>query len=1090
MTAPYTLRTFGEVQILDGDAVVPLRSRYLYALVVYLTFHDNRCIRRDALLPLLWGERAERAARHSLSQVIYSLRRKLPRLGLHVTRASVELVGESIEADFRSADDQFFLMRGHGEGDFLEGFVLGNHCDFDDWRDKLAANFRDREMGILRKGVEAAMQSADWNMVISLSRRFMEKDPLDESMLRHQAFATAVEISTSLAIAILDRGITLIQQAAGRRPGAETLELRVRLASGEIASTQGRGRVFKTDIDVAFIGRGPEFALLRSSLEQAFGRQHAIATIVGEAGIGKTRLCERLLRLGILQGANVLTVKGCVGERQLTHGVLGRLIREGISSVSGGVSKAVLASLNVLAPFANPTSEPDSSIGNPAERHLRIAEGTLAMLRELVNKRPLVIFIDDLHFADPSSLEVLSYVVSRTQTERLLYLFSLRPEELAANGALQEFLVQIRLSDARLYLKSLSVQASRRLFEEALRICNVTLPVETVERILSKAAGHPYFLIEWCRQAAHLLDSGLESLGDRLLAVPDTVTKLLSGRIDRLPPRDWRIVAALAVLGGSANARTLLRTAATNVEEGLIAVRSLIHAGLIEETGADTIRLSHDLLCETAYGRLAHFERTMMHARAALVLRRSGDQRAGVLANHYFRGGDKQKSFRFACTAAEDALRFGAYREVEHYLLIAAESADNDVSLYVVNRHLALLFCELRRYDEATKIFDQMRNSASFVGDHEASVSADLAAASAKLGMGTYRIEILLEDFRAVARRAESLADPITFVRVLRNLLAVAHGAGEGALVSGLLDEVDVMAETSSDGAVAAELYALSANVGSIYRAAAVALEQGDKAIALAQLQCRPSTIVNAFLGRGIANLTAGRLHSSREDLVRALDSAEKSGLLAFRGQIRTNLGIVHTEMGDFELAESELLAAIDTCSRHDAVFVWANLGALYWQANRWSDLRCTADQLVQLSEALGAAWAICVGESYRGLAALGLGSLNEAHLAATTVLKMLDTQVKIADRSYVAILLARIDEQRSVDAAIDRLTWFREQMGDIPILSRLRIDLEIARLYKTAFPDRAWALATEVVRSATTAGAKHVMARAQELRETVRYSR
>jgi tetratricopeptide (TPR) repeat protein len=352
------------------------------------------------------------------------------------------------------------------------------------------------------------------------------------------------------------------------------------------------------------------------------------------------------------------------------------------------------------------------------------------------------------------------------------------------------------------------------------------------------------------------------------------------------------------------------------------------------------------------------------------------------------------------------------------------------------------------------------------------------------------RIDELLERSRTVVRLADAASDQLSFVRVMRTLVSIAHGAGEAAFICALVDEIEARANSATDDVVAAELLALAANVGCVYKSMESAITYGDRAVALANACASPPTLATSLLARGIAQLTVGRVGDARIDFQQALSLTEANDLWAYRGQILTNLGIAEIELAEFALAERSLLSVLDVAGRNESLFVWANLGALYWEIERWSQLRSVGIQLLSLSETLGVSWGVCVAESFRGLAAVGLGREDEAAVAAGRVDRLLRSSIMVADVSYGAILIARVASARSLPRAVAYLESFRDCGSTAATLSRLRIELEIADLCVAFSPQRAWSVATAVRATGESLGATSVVARANKIREAVRYER
>ena len=467
-------------------------------------------------------------------------------------------------------------------------------------------------------------------------------------------------------------------------------------------ASPGSGRGLEAHgIASPLVGRDAELALLREKVAGLAGGAGAVVALVGEAGLGKSRLLAEL-RAGMtaatpwhegralsygqslpyhpwrslarrLVGADEST--GDAGLRQKLRAFAGR-----------GVPAAALPYLDLLVGLpvqAGPLAEGDALVQAMAGAVLDLVR---ACLRSGGGASPLVLVLDDLHWSDTASLELVTHVASLTSDEPLLLVVVMRPDKKAPSwtlldrlrGSLPGGFVQIELPP-------LEAAATRRLLENLLHVND--LPEGVRSRILARSEGNPFYLEEVLRS---LIDSGhIVADGDHWrargsivdVAIPETLAGVLSERIDRLPDQARRVAQTAAVLGRdfpSDMLEAMCRSAPPpeRIEHVQPHLLTLTYEELVRRR-PDTARLyrfKHALTREAAYGLLLRARRRQLHALAGGIVEKeiegggSREDLVPVAGLHFLEAGVMDKAARYLAEAARSARKLYALREEgEHW---------------------------------------------------------------------------------------------------------------------------------------------------------------------------------------------------------------------------------------------------------------------------------------------------------------------------------------------------------------------------------------------------------------------------------------
>jgi tetratricopeptide (TPR) repeat protein len=441
------------------------------------------------------------------------------------------------------------------------------------------------------------------------------------------------------------------------------------------------------------VGRERELKEARTLWHGVVSGQGRVLLISGEPGIGKTRLVRELVTQIRVSGGRAL-VGQCYAEGGAPYGPFAQVVRQSLRGGAGDgldLPEFVLSDLLILAPTLRikyPGIPPNPRLDPLAEQH-RLYESVAAFFAALSESAPVMLVLEDVHWADSGTLALLCHVARRIHRWSLLIVATYREMELDEMRPFHEVLLDLgreRLA-SRLKLTRLDREQTRDLL--AILFIQEITP-EFLEGIYRETEGNPFFIEEVCKA---LLESGKLVYEDGRwhrssmdeLGIPQSVRVAIQSRVRVLPADAQEALHLAAVLGREFDFETLAEASALAGgseldEETLIdALEAAQRAQLIEEVSSEhggTFLFAHGLIPTTLTESLSGLRRRHMHRQVMAAIERLHPDDLESLAHHALESRDLQKVLHFSLCAVEKARRLFAHDEALHHATHALEAAE------------------------------------------------------------------------------------------------------------------------------------------------------------------------------------------------------------------------------------------------------------------------------------------------------------------------------------------------------------------------------------------------------------------------------
>jgi DNA-binding NarL/FixJ family response regulator len=613
--------------------------------------------------------------------------------------------------------------------------------------------------------------------------------------------------------------------------------------------------------ETPLIGRAADLSVLSKSLDEAGKGAGRTVFIVGEGGIGKTRLAAALADRALKKGWMVVAGRAYPVETGVPYAVFSDallpMLRAMDATQLSVLTRGGAPEFAQMFPNLPTTLEKarQSTGADPAEIKARLLWNFTQFLGRLSSKQPLFILLENLQWADASSLELLHFVARQIDSQKLFLLGTYNDADRDSNPVLRTTEQSLtRLGVLTVHkLAPLSHADVEELVHKMFGAEKGTTGHFT-SLLYGWTRGNPFFVEETLKSLVEshaLSQSSSRWTGweiDRL-QLPASIRDVLKARVERLSPAAKNLASLAAVVGTRAPYETLLKVSGLSEEDAITALDELLSQRVLEETGTvDAIRydFTHPLLQQVIYADLGQARARMLHATVAESLEALyGSEalaHADELAMHFARAHSSElawKTVLYCHAAGRAALEKYANREAANYLAIALESLEHGVSGENDLRHeiittLARARQRLGEYDVAIDLWERARRAAVERGERRA-----LADIHHRMGLACYwsgRFNDALSHYEAGLAGADAAsAETVVRLRLAKGIalqdlgkLSQAQNEVESALASAAAGGVDNDALLSRAHRALLLMYAWTGPL-------ALAGEHGNRALAHAR---------------------------------------------------------------------------------------------------------------------------------------------------------------------------------------------------------------------------------------------------------------
>jgi DNA-binding SARP family transcriptional activator len=1054
-----TLRIYmlGPFRVLrSGEPIPPSawRSQQTRKILKVLLTRRGRVVPADQLLEILWPKDAPTAARRRLHVRISQLRRALraepqdETLDPDGSSAYILTIeggyAFDLEADcwldtveFEACAERgrrsqesgslveataaYEVARALYRGDFLEEDL------YEEWAFAERERLRERFLTVLTELAECYAQLGRYRRAIACCHEILAADPCRETayvrlMLYHYYAGEQAQ-----ALRAYERCRQVLADELGVEPLLQTAALYEQVRQRQVQPVDSAVRypepVYEDRLvevpyslgRTPFVGRDREYARLANCVEETIAGHGRVAVVSGEAGLGKTRLVQEVLGYARQQGAVALEGQCFELGSALLYQPFVQALRSYLPTMDTRhlcqIPTVWLAEVARLLPELGEIF-PDVLLSvplPPSRQKSRLFEGVAQFIVCVSREQPLVIFLDDLHWADRPTLELLHYVARQAAGEKVLLVGAFRGEEVEEDHPLTRLLREMSKERAltRLELQPLSEKAVTELVAQMSHSSAGGLLFS--RHIYRETEGNPFYVVAILQ---NLFEEGLLYVDENgewatgydastvdyaELTIPPTMQEVIEARLARLDRASRQLLALASVVGQEFDPACLQMASGRSEEELFEVFSDLLRRRLIrEESGGRGYEFDHSKVREVVYAELDGPQRVALHWRVGEALekqhRANLEKVAERLVHHFQLAGQVSQTVKYAIVAGQEALRMCAHQEAGGFFqcaLTAAEKADLSLTRaqrLAIQQGLGDAHWMAGRYGQARACYEESITHTQTATESDGLIFK-IAYLDAQQGVSIPSLLLRAEDFQS------KMADEQNPLAEARHWLQV----GYAFLIQGAADQareqyqrgweiISNLATTSEEGRHAFDLAEAQRALGEArlawgeYDQAANDLEE---ALPVCQgigdlqgvMKCR-LLLSEVRYRAGAWALALGELNQ----VVKMATRVEHPSLLA---DALFRRGYVYADQGAWDLAEAEGLRSRaiaeevgDLASQSGAQFLLNRILIKRGEAEQALP-SCRAMEAV--TRALGSGLYLCLALRYLGEAYVGLGESEQA---------------------------------------------------------------------------------------------------------------
>ena len=685
-------RILGPLEVLEDGRQIDVAGAKQRTLLACLLLQPNEVVSSDRLIEALWEDEPPETAPKALQVYVSQLRKALGKERLETRAPGYRLRVEPGELDAT----RFERLVAEGKpqealalwrGDPLSEFAYQRFAQAE------IARVEELRLTSLEQRIEQDLEAGRHAALVSELEALVREHPLRERLRGQLMLALYRSGRQAEALEVYQESRRMLIEELGIEPSQELRELQRTILRQDPALNPVLVEEPSADDEAStavFVGREVELDAVRSGLEAAFAGHGRLFLLVGEPGIGKSRLAEETVREARARGARVVvgraweaggapaywpwvqSLRALVDE--MADDRLRDLLRVGAGELAGLLPELHRRFNDLPAP-----SEHESELAR-----FRLFEAVSSLLRRDAERTPIVLVLDDLHAADEPTLLMLRFVARELAHARVLVLAAYRdvdptpaePLTIAVTELVREPVTRaLRLSGLR-----------RSDVTRFIELISGEVPSEdVVETIHDETEGNPLFIGEIVR----LLESEgrLHSADGSKVAIPQTVRDVIARRLRHLSDESNRILNLASVLGREFSLDALTLMADVKEEELFEILDEAIRARVLSDLPGSVgrLRFAHVLIRDTLYDELTPVRRIGLHRSAMQALEQVYGSDPGAhlaeLALHAAAGGEFAEATAYARRAGDRAVALLAYEEAARLYRTALDALESSPSV-------------------------------------------------------------------------------------------------------------------------------------------------------------------------------------------------------------------------------------------------------------------------------------------------------------------------------------------------------------------------------------------------------------------------
>jgi len=686
-------RILGPLEVHDGTQMLPLGGAKQRALLALLLLHANEVVSAERLLDDLWGESQPASGAKALHVYVSQLRKVLGDARV-LTRApgyALQLDPEELDLTrFQRLREQAATAQPNDAATILRdalslwrGAPLADVA-YESFAQSEIARLEELRTAALEQRIEVDLTLGRHAELIGELEALTREHPHRERLQAQLLVALYRSGRQAEALTAYQDARRRLVEELGIEPGKSLRELHQAILRQDPALDVPSAQPTAERTGNLFVGREAELTELLGGLEDAFAGRGRLFLLVGEPGIGKSRLAEELIAQARDRGARIL-VGRCweaggapaywpwvQALRAYARETDPAALRSQLGAAAADIAHIVPELREYLPDLPEPTS-----LDSESER-FRLFDATAEFLRSACASAPIVLVLDDLHAADEPSLRLLQFLARELRSTRLLVLGAFRDVDPIPGAPLNATLAEVNREPVTrfLTLAGLSPDDVEEYLEQAA--AEIASP-ELVAALHEETEGNPLFVAETVRLLAV---EGAPKAPGTPLAIPRSVRGVIARRLAHLSDECNRVLVLASVLGREFALAALARVSNVSEDELLETLDEAMAARVISDApgAGDRLCFAHVLIRDTLYDGLTTARRIQLHRQVVRALEALFGEAPGPhlaeLAYHSIAGSDPDLALRYARLAGDHALALLAYEEAARQYETALEALD------------------------------------------------------------------------------------------------------------------------------------------------------------------------------------------------------------------------------------------------------------------------------------------------------------------------------------------------------------------------------------------------------------------------------